>query len=393
VRLAADSQLSRWVAGIGNIPANLILAIANAPAVEVAAIQAFTDITLYEGNWWVYTPTNILGWDPGDPTWLKNLVNMLLPFPALSVPLGNMLNIVMAAEDPMHEGCTGIPGPCTDPLEFLRSQLRVPIWQLISGYTFPENPGGSVPDVPWAGTTVRLDLLAPITSVLDYLTSPPSGVVMPFDPLTAVKAVADLIGALASTLNPFVPGSYLLNPCGNGCGSFIPPTATSIPSFTPNAASTVTLDPAAHSPGGEVAQKMTTDKELPSVNVQRDSHIGAAGTGPRRPSIAERLDVARTSEEPAADGATGQNAVADGAGDRPNSTTPSQKPAATINDMASGNMAKPHRVTGSAGRGGPAGAAEPAGDRIGSAISNGGSGFNAGDSATGAAGTGGGSGG
>src|SRR5712671_1558156 len=61
-------------------PANLAMrlaadSIANIPANEIQGIQEFAQAmgpvaSGGAGSWWVVTPTNVLGWDPANPTML-----------------------------------------------------------------------------------------------------------------------------------------------------------------------------------------------------------------------------------------------------------------------------------------------------------------------------------
>jgi hypothetical protein len=98
VSLAADS--------IANVPVNLLGAIASAPANELKALYALANSLVASGNWLVLTPTNVFGWDTANPEMLKQLVNALVPFPAISERLGDQLNIIAEAELPMYAGCT-----------------------------------------------------------------------------------------------------------------------------------------------------------------------------------------------------------------------------------------------------------------------------------------------
>src|SRR5215211_2971413 len=76
VRLAADS--------IANVPVNLMIAIANIPANEIIALNNWSDALEAGGSWWLKTPTNVWGWDPGNPPMLEALVAVLVPFPVIS---------------------------------------------------------------------------------------------------------------------------------------------------------------------------------------------------------------------------------------------------------------------------------------------------------------------
>ncbi|PRC56396.1 hypothetical protein C6A85_38830, partial [Mycobacterium sp. ITM-2017-0098] len=74
----------------------------------------------YTGSWWLYSQTNILGTDPADPSRYQAITNVLVPFPALSVPLGNMFAAIAASQLPMDVNCTGTGvGACDDPSAIL----------------------------------------------------------------------------------------------------------------------------------------------------------------------------------------------------------------------------------------------------------------------------------
>ena len=75
-RLAADS--------IANIPVNLFDAIANIPANEIDAINSWSAAIASGGSWFLKTPTNVWGWDPGNPPMIEAAVAVLVPFPAIS---------------------------------------------------------------------------------------------------------------------------------------------------------------------------------------------------------------------------------------------------------------------------------------------------------------------
>lgn len=76
VRLTADS--------IANVPINLFYAIANVPYYENKALNSWADALEAGGSWWLKTPTNVWGWDPGNPPMLQALVAVLVPFPVIS---------------------------------------------------------------------------------------------------------------------------------------------------------------------------------------------------------------------------------------------------------------------------------------------------------------------
>lgn len=208
VRLAASS--------IANIPANLAITVANTPANEVAAINAFADSLFMTGSWWVYTPTNVLGTDPADPPKLKSLAAMSLPFgpgdQTIGQVLGDQLNIVQEAELPMNAGCTAIPGGCPDPNAILSNMFTVPLSDLMAGYTFGTvvNPTDGQ-EVPWSNTTVKLDPLAPISTFANNLMQTP-GDVKTVGAADVLNAGARVLQGLWVDFYPFVPGSEIFNP-------------------------------------------------------------------------------------------------------------------------------------------------------------------------------------
>lgn len=191
----ADVALTGSVA---NIPANAFIAALNTPANLVFGIQRFADAMAASGSWEVSQPNNVWGWDPANPEMLEGFVDMLVPFPALSRPLGEHLNWWAAANLPMHEGCAF---ECTDPIGMLKSMFTVPMWKFYSpeGYTFGEviNPVDGKPTA-WSGQTVKLDRFEVIKSVADYFTGEPQA----FKPVTMydfVTASANLAAALQVT--------------------------------------------------------------------------------------------------------------------------------------------------------------------------------------------------
>jgi len=100
---------------IFNVPINLFDDIINIPANELHATQFFTDNLFMAGPWFVVSPTNLWGVDPGDPTHFMSVVNFAVPFPALSgmnapetdfnAGLGQQLWGFAAAELPTNSGC------------------------------------------------------------------------------------------------------------------------------------------------------------------------------------------------------------------------------------------------------------------------------------------------
>ncbi len=142
---------------------------------QTGVVGLTSDFT-YAGNWWVVQPTNVLGTDPGDVPRYQSLVNVLVPIPGLSVPLGNALAAILASQLPMNIGCTETnAGGCNNPLGILSDMFhleRIVAMFSPSGYTFPDvydpvtcdssgtcnraDPSG--PLMPWAGQTVKISL-------------------------------------------------------------------------------------------------------------------------------------------------------------------------------------------------------------------------------------------
>lgn len=213
--IAPDVELT--ASSVFNIPANLIEAVANIPANEVRAWQALADSLNYGGSWTVLNPLNVLGFDSADPPKVKALIAALLPIPALAGPLADQLNIFLQAELAMNAGCGGFPVPCADPLALIGGMFQVSLLQLLQGYTFPEIenplvwPDGTTTTPPWSGQTVRLDPLAPLVSVINSLLEEPSGIeIVP--PAQVLTTVGNLLESFNNAFNPYVPGSYSLDP-------------------------------------------------------------------------------------------------------------------------------------------------------------------------------------
>jgi hypothetical protein len=80
----ANPAVSLAAASWANAPANLINAFLAVPQAEVDGINRYAAAFEWSGSWWVYTPENVLGWDPPNFEMTKGLVDLLLPFKALS---------------------------------------------------------------------------------------------------------------------------------------------------------------------------------------------------------------------------------------------------------------------------------------------------------------------
>lgn len=211
---------------VWNIPANIVNAIISIPRAYINALNDLSYSLEVTGSWWVYTETNVLGYDPADPPKITALINLLIPFEALSEPLGEQVSWWAKANLPMNAGCTGTAPPtCEDANAILSEMFQVPIWDLITGYTFPElnNPvsdaesaageeidGEKGDEVPWSGESVQLNPWDPVYSVVNYLLADPAENTPEAVTLTEiVETVTRLGAALWEAFNPFVPGSFL----------------------------------------------------------------------------------------------------------------------------------------------------------------------------------------
>lgn len=78
--------------------------------------------------------------------------NSILGGSAKPGTLGYMLNVLIAAEMPMHEGCAFT---CPNLVETAQDYFQVPVWDLADGYTFGEVVNSSQPGYPvaWSGQT------------------------------------------------------------------------------------------------------------------------------------------------------------------------------------------------------------------------------------------------
>ncbi|MGB0963816.1 MAG: PE-PPE domain-containing protein [Mycobacterium sp.] len=147
---APDLENPAWE----NVLPNLFNAVLGIPRAYLDGLNDLSHALEVTGSWWVYTPTNVLGYDPADPPKITAITNLTIPFPALSNPLGEHVSWWAKANLPMDAGCTGTAPPtCTDANSILSKMFQAPLWDFFSGYQFPEliNP---VSDAEGAGGTV-----------------------------------------------------------------------------------------------------------------------------------------------------------------------------------------------------------------------------------------------
>ena len=302
------TRLTAASASIANIPVNVIQTIANVPANEIAALHSLADSLLFTGSWWVGNASNIWGTDPTDPPFVKAVVAVLVPIPALSGPLGEQLAVFAQAESPVSAGCTFW---CPNPIAHVQGMFQVPLSQLISGYTFPTvvdplgpwegaygfpgtGPGNTM---PWSGQTVQLDPLEPFTSLIASLVNPPTGITI-VSPEEVVKTVKHLGEGIVVDFSPFVPGGpftpgwpYTRETCP-ACPGSTPSPASALREMVLNSVRTLTMNAASIASGGDVKQNVVknvvTGNEVGSPNGQQDIQ-GGVTTAPEAPSTAARV--------------------------------------------------------------------------------------------------------
>lgn len=171
-----ESDVSLSASSVAYVPVNMIQQALSAPANMVAALDRLAAAMVISGSWNENHANNQWGWDEANPAMLKELVNTLIPFPALSEPLGRHLNWWATANLPMYEGCNY---DCPDLPGMLDRMFKVPMSEFYDedGYTFPEvrTPFNGV-ETPWSKENVKLDPSEPLRSLWDSLTAEPTGV-------------------------------------------------------------------------------------------------------------------------------------------------------------------------------------------------------------------------
>ena len=256
---------SRLAASVANIPLNLVYALANVPYNGVQAVDQVAASLFHGGNWLVRSATNVWGTDAGDPGKWESLANLLVPFPAMSHILGKQLAMIAAAELPVSDSCdaeTCYPVTPIEPITgisvldqglqmaaillgfkslglidnwFPRSGccggrwLRVPLSELISGYTFPRvvsvsgpaydgfgyqgthpDPVTGEPLMAWSGTAFTWNPLEPLVAFYDSLTAPlapPGDAINVVTPKQVIRAFQALLAGIVVAFDPLVPGS------------------------------------------------------------------------------------------------------------------------------------------------------------------------------------------
>lgn len=210
-----------------NIAANILNAVVSIPRAVIDAVNEFSYALEVTGNWWVYSPTNVLGFDPADPPKITALTDLLIPFKPVSHAVGEQLSWWGKANLPMDQGCTADVGPLCKNIDAIFAKMFLaPIWTLAAGYQFPEviNPvsaaegayGAEIPGsvgVPtaWSNAFVKLNLFDPAVAIFNYLTADPStNAPKPITPAEIAATLDRLRKALVLDFNPFVQNSFLL---------------------------------------------------------------------------------------------------------------------------------------------------------------------------------------
>ncbi|WNG86465.1 hypothetical protein C6A87_021880 [Mycobacterium sp. ITM-2016-00317] len=317
---------------IFNIPANLFIALANVPynffnalgqgdvnlgdrsdsgfafvnsrdgvdlnQTEVVGLTADLE---YGGSWWVYHPFNVLGTDAADIARYQSLVNVLLPFPALSVGLGNILATVAASQLPMDVGCTGLnTGGCDRPGQLLSKMFNLGhIVELFSpgGYTFPEvenpitcttdglcdikDPDGETES--WSKQNSRLDIGAPFQNFFESLTETPDFSRIKLPSLTMiVNTITGFIRGLNTAFNPFVLGTQ----CGL-CSALIPvPPGATRPGPT-NPGTEIPGMPGTEEPTTEPTIEPTIERSAETKAPSRDEDVATSVADKAKSSTGE----------------------------------------------------------------------------------------------------------
>ncbi len=104
-----------------NVPVNLFDDILNIPYNEVQGLDVFSDSLFFSGDWWVPNATNLWGTDPGDIGHYMGLIDMAIPFAAISgldqpeidptadadgtAGLAQQIALLAAAELPVSSSC------------------------------------------------------------------------------------------------------------------------------------------------------------------------------------------------------------------------------------------------------------------------------------------------
>jgi hypothetical protein len=359
-----------------NIAANIVNAVTSIPRAFVDAINELSYALEVTGSWWVYSPTNVLGFDPADPPKITALADLFIPFKPLSNVVGEHLSWWAKANLPMDQGCTADVGPLCKNIDSLTSKmLLVPIWTLVGGYQFPtvvnpvsaaegelgdEIPGSDGTETAWSGANVKLDLADPATSLFNYFTADPSTNTP--KPITGAEIAATLqrLGkALVLDFNAFVPRSFLLKgwPFTALTPLFKPFVPLLCPTCDPNNPGGPPVTPAESAAATLVSASATPDLTVDSTDSTAPAvDAAAADTADSSPADSSEPGSAKTAKVTAADvkaasdaDPTGASAPADSAAPGTDQTNADAAKADDANDASAAADApaqpasKPHR--------------------------------------------------
>jgi hypothetical protein len=200
-------------------------------------------------------------------------VDLAIPFPAISNTLGYQLAMIAAAELPASSSCglvngcspvipavpitgiTGLDGVLNlvavviglKSFPLINNWFKVPLSELMSGYTFPtvvspDGPAydgfgfeGTHPDpvtgeplLPWSGTTFTWNPLQPLENFYDSLTAtppPPATAIHPVTGEQVIRTVQALLAGLVVDFDSNLPGSPA---CARDC---VLPEALTVPAI------------------------------------------------------------------------------------------------------------------------------------------------------------------
>lgn len=312
-----------------NIAANIVNAVTSIPRAFVDAINELSYALEVTGNWWVYSPTNVLGSDPADPPKYTALTDLFIPFKPVSNAIGEQLSWWGKANLPMNAGCTADVGPlCGDVNAILSKMFLAPIWKLAAGYQFgtvinpvsaaegelgDQIPGSVGTEVPWSGAFVKLNLFDPAIALFNYLTADPATNTP--KPITGaeIAATLDRLGkALVLDFNPFVPRSFLLKgwPYTALTPLFKPFVPVLCPTCDPENPGGPPLDPAPGAAATLVSVQAPADatEAVPDATPVADSVVAdnagetpAAEPGDAKPDKAPAANAMAAAETPATD--------------------------------------------------------------------------------------------
>ncbi len=322
---------------LANVPANVVNAIISVPRAYLDGLNDLSYALEVTGSWWVYDPVNVLGYDPADPPKITAVTNLLIPFKALSNPLGEHVSWWAKANLPMNAGCTGTAPPtCQDAGAILSKMFTAPIWDLIYGYTFPtlNNPvsdaegaaGEAIPGsegvpVPWSGAHIQINPYDPVWNVINYMLADPTTNRPEAITLKEVgQSLARFGKALWQDFNPFVPGSFLWKGFPYTLVTpFIKPFVKILcPSCDPEHPEDPTPFDGQLPPSSQAKQsKQGVTNLLEKLGLKKDETAGSAPVA--------TLAAAQTEQKTAETTTAGEESAAKGASDTPAATDGAQK--------------------------------------------------------------------